>query len=151
MALRVYFYMRIFERWYLGLCWNLGLVIELWYLEGFLVFLKGIFEDYIFTWWNIWVFIILFFFCLEILFNVNGKAIVWHTPWFSSNLQNTCPISMEMAILPNNLQLEYYFRTQVAKILHCGERKLIVLFLVLFHNSPTCFKMCCKFIKCHIE
>jgi hypothetical protein len=21
-----------------------------------------------------------FFFCLKILFNVNGKAIVWHTP-----------------------------------------------------------------------
>jgi hypothetical protein len=27
--------MRIFERWYFGLCWNLRLVIELWYLEGF--------------------------------------------------------------------------------------------------------------------
>ncbi len=24
-----YFYMRIFERWYFGLCWNLRLVIEL--------------------------------------------------------------------------------------------------------------------------
>ncbi len=70
---------------------------------------------------------------------------------FSSNLQNTCPISMEMAILPNNLQLEYYLRTQVAKILHCWERNCSWYFLVSFHNSPTCFKMCCKFIKCHIE
>jgi len=44
-----------------------------------LVSFRGIFEDYIFAWWNIWVFIILFF-CLKILFNVNGKATVWHTP-----------------------------------------------------------------------
>jgi hypothetical protein len=38
---------------------------------------RRFFEDYIFTWWNIWVFI--FFICLKILFNVNGKATVWHT------------------------------------------------------------------------
>jgi hypothetical protein len=37
---------------------------------------------------------LLFFFCLKILFNVNGKATVWHTPCFrimssSSDLQET--------------------------------------------------------------
>ncbi len=67
--------MRIFERWYFGLCWNLRLVIiELWYLEGFW------FEDYVFAWWNIWVSII--YFGLKIIFNVNGKATVWHTPFY---------------------------------------------------------------------
>jgi hypothetical protein len=44
------------------------------YLEGFWFLLEGFFfEDYIFAWWNIfWVFP-QFFFCLKILFNVNGK------------------------------------------------------------------------------
>jgi hypothetical protein len=42
-----------------------------------LVSFRRYFEDYIFAWWNIWVFI---FFCLKIPFNVNGKATVWHTP-----------------------------------------------------------------------
>ncbi len=41
--------MRIFERWYFGLCWNLRLVIiELWYLEGFWFLLVNSFGDYIF-------------------------------------------------------------------------------------------------------
>jgi hypothetical protein len=47
--------MRIFETLYFGLCWNLRLVIELWYLEGFWFLLEDFFEDYIFAWWNIWV------------------------------------------------------------------------------------------------
>jgi hypothetical protein len=51
--------MRIFERWYLGLCWNLKLVIDLWNLEGYWFLLEDFFEDYIFKWWNIWIFIIL--------------------------------------------------------------------------------------------
>jgi magnesium-transporting ATPase (P-type) len=56
------------------------------YLEGFWVFLlEDLFEDYIFAWWNIWVSIILFF-CLKILFNVNGKATMWHTPCLSSEI-----------------------------------------------------------------
>ncbi len=36
------------------------------------------FGDYIFAWWNIWVFIILF--CLTIVFIVNGKATLCDTP-----------------------------------------------------------------------
>jgi hypothetical protein len=66
------------KRWYFGLCWNLRLVIELQYLEGFWFlledFLKIIFfHDEIFEFPQ-------FFFYLKILFNVNGKATVWHTP-----------------------------------------------------------------------
>jgi hypothetical protein len=48
--------MRIFERWYFALCWNLRLVIKSWRI---LVSFRGFFEDYILAWWNIWVFIIL--------------------------------------------------------------------------------------------
>ncbi len=45
--------MRIFGRWYFGLCWNLKLVIiELWSLEGFWLLLEDFFEDYIFAWWK---------------------------------------------------------------------------------------------------
>jgi len=40
-----------------------------------LVSFNRFFEGYIFAWWHIWVSI--FF---KILFNVNGKAIVWHPP-----------------------------------------------------------------------
>jgi hypothetical protein len=52
----VYFYMRNFERWYFGSSWNLRLVVELYYLEGFWFLFKGFFEHYVFAWWNIWVF-----------------------------------------------------------------------------------------------
>jgi hypothetical protein len=73
-----------------GLCWNLRLVTELWYLEGFWFLLEGFFEDCILTWWNIWISII--FLCLKIFLNVNSKATVWHTPWFhqwhSPNIQH---------------------------------------------------------------
>jgi hypothetical protein len=72
--------MRVFERWYFGLCWNLRLVIRvitswrIWFLlEDFLklIFLH---VEILFEFWS-------FFFCFQILFNVNGKAIVlWHTP-----------------------------------------------------------------------
>ncbi len=51
--------MKFFERWYFGLCWNLRLVIELWYREGFWFLLEDCFEDYIFAWWNIRVSVIL--------------------------------------------------------------------------------------------
>jgi len=51
--------MKIFERWNFGLCWNFRLVIELWYLEGFWFLVEDFFEDYIFVWWNIWIFIFL--------------------------------------------------------------------------------------------
>jgi hypothetical protein len=69
--------MWIFERWYFGLCWNSRLVIiELWYVEGFWIILVDFFEDYIFAWWNIWVFIDL----LLHLDTFKCKATVWHTP-----------------------------------------------------------------------
>jgi hypothetical protein len=42
----------------------------------FLVSFRGFFEDNIFARWNIWVSI----FGLKIIFNVNGKVTVWHTP-----------------------------------------------------------------------
>jgi hypothetical protein len=51
--------MRIFERWYFGLSWDLRLVIELWYLEGFWFLSEDFFEDCIFAWWNISIYIIL--------------------------------------------------------------------------------------------
>jgi len=53
--------------------------IKLWYLEGFWFLLKGFF-------WKLYLFCMLkylnfhnFFFAFKILFNVNGKATVWHT------------------------------------------------------------------------
>ncbi len=40
----IYFYMRIFGRWYFGLCWTLRFIIELWwYLEGFWFLFWGFF------------------------------------------------------------------------------------------------------------
>ncbi len=40
---RSIFYIRIFEKWYFGLCWNLRLVIiELWYVEGFWFLLEDL-------------------------------------------------------------------------------------------------------------
>jgi hypothetical protein len=53
-------------------------VIIFWRIS---VSFRGFFEDYVCAWWNIWVSIILL--CLKILFNVNVKATVWHTPSFS--------------------------------------------------------------------
>jgi len=50
------------------------------YLEGFLVSFRGFFWRLYFAWWNIWISIILLFALLRYFFNVNGKAIVWHTP-----------------------------------------------------------------------
>jgi hypothetical protein len=44
---------------------------RIWFL------IEDVFEDYIFAFENIWVSTILF--CLKILFNVNGKAIAWHS------------------------------------------------------------------------
>jgi hypothetical protein len=69
--------MRIFERWYFGLCSNLRLVIELWYLEGFWS-LYRMFLKIIFLHGEIFEFSQFFFF-LHILFNVNGNATVWNT------------------------------------------------------------------------
>ncbi len=56
------FYMRIFERWYFGLCWNLGInysvIIISWRI---LVSFRGLFWrlGIFLLWWNIWVSIIL--------------------------------------------------------------------------------------------
>jgi hypothetical protein len=44
-----------------------------------LVSCRGLFDYYIFAWWNIWVSIILSF-SLKIIFNAIGKATVWQTP-----------------------------------------------------------------------
>jgi hypothetical protein len=38
---------------------NLKLVLELWYLEGFWFLLEDFLQILIFTWWNVWVSIIL--------------------------------------------------------------------------------------------
>jgi hypothetical protein len=62
-------------------------------LKDFWFLLEDCFEDYISRWWNIrkarkpspWLFFNFHdsFFCLKIIFfNVNGKAMVWHTPLF---------------------------------------------------------------------
>ncbi len=65
-----------------GLCWNLRSVIELWYLEGFLVSFRG----FLFF-WRLYFCMVKYLnfhnsssFALRYFFNVNGKAIVWHTP-----------------------------------------------------------------------
>jgi len=68
--------MRIFERWYFGLCWNLRLVIELWYLERFLREFS----------WRLYFCVLKYLnfhnssFPLRFFFDVNGKAMVWQTP-----------------------------------------------------------------------
>jgi len=56
---RIYWIFWFKRIWYFGLCWNLRLVIELWYLQGFCFLWEDVFEEYIFAWWNIWIFIIL--------------------------------------------------------------------------------------------
>ncbi len=61
-----------FETWYFGLCWNLRLVIELYFLEGFWFFLED-FLKIIFLHGEIFEFP-LFFFCLKVLFNVNWQG-----------------------------------------------------------------------------
>jgi hypothetical protein len=44
----------------LACVWNLRLVvIDLQYLKGFWFLVEDLIEDYIFAWWNIWIFIIL--------------------------------------------------------------------------------------------
>jgi hypothetical protein len=74
--------MRIFERWYFGLCWNLRLVIELILISWrILVSFRGFFEDYIFA--NEIFQFPWFFFNIRILFNVNGKATDNDTPLVS--------------------------------------------------------------------
>jgi hypothetical protein len=74
--------MRIFERWYFGLCWNLRLVVELILISWrILVSFRGFFEDYIFA--NEIFEFPWFFFCIRILFNVNGKATDYDTPLVS--------------------------------------------------------------------
>jgi hypothetical protein len=72
-----------FERWYFGLCWNLRLVLELCYLEGFWFLFRGIFFQRLSFWHGEIFEFSSFFFCRKILFNVKWqKATVWHTPCF---------------------------------------------------------------------
>jgi hypothetical protein len=63
---------------YIFAWWNLRLVTELWYVEGFWFLLEG-FLKIIFLHGEVLEFP-WFFFCLKILLNVDGKATVWHTP-----------------------------------------------------------------------
>jgi len=86
----VYFYMRIFERPYLFIyLYIFWLVLKLEISYRVMISwrilvsfgLEEFFEDYIFC----MVKCLSFHnscFCLQILFNVNGKATVWHTPLF---------------------------------------------------------------------
>jgi hypothetical protein len=64
---------------YIFAWWNLRLVTELWYVEGFWFLLEG-FLKIIFLHGEVLEFP-WFFFCLKILLNVDGKATVWHTPY----------------------------------------------------------------------
>ncbi len=75
--------MRILKRWYFGFCWNLRLVIiELWSLEGFWFSFRGFFWRLgIVSHGEIFEFPS-FSFCLKMLFNLNGKAMLWHTHCF---------------------------------------------------------------------
>jgi hypothetical protein len=74
--------MRVFERWHFGLGWNLRLVTGVIISWRILVYFRGFFEDYIFAWWNIWVFP-LFFFWLKILWNVKWQGQSMTKPLFS--------------------------------------------------------------------
>jgi hypothetical protein len=72
--------MRIFQRWYFGLCWNLRLVkrvIISWKIFGF--FLR-IFWRLYFDMVKYLSFLNSSFALRYFLINVNGKAAVWHTP-----------------------------------------------------------------------
>jgi hypothetical protein len=61
----------------LEISYNRVIIISWRILDSF----RGFFKYYIFSWWNIWVSIILLL-PLRYFFNVNGKAILWHTPCF---------------------------------------------------------------------
>jgi hypothetical protein len=56
-----------------------------------LVSFGAFFESYILAWWNIRVSI----FFLKLIFNVNGKAIVWHTPWYIKEEQAQCATKIQ--------------------------------------------------------
>jgi hypothetical protein len=77
--------MRIFERWNFWLVLKHEIsdrvIIISWRI---LVYIRGFFEDYIFAWWHIWVSLI--FLLPVILFNVNDKAVVWHTPCWAEGI-----------------------------------------------------------------
>jgi len=77
----IFFNMMIFERWAFWLVLKLEIsynrvIIISWRI---LVSFGGVFEDYIFALWNIWVSINSSF-ALRCFFNVNGKARVCDTP-----------------------------------------------------------------------
>jgi hypothetical protein len=74
--------MRISERWYFGLCWNLSLVIELSYLEGFSFLLED-FWKIVFLHGEIFEFSE-FFFCINKLFNVKWQGHTGTHPLVSS-------------------------------------------------------------------
>jgi hypothetical protein len=65
-----------FERWYFGLCWSLGLMIKMCYLERISFFLKDFFKS-IFLHGEI-LELPSFFFCFKTFFKVNGKATITH-------------------------------------------------------------------------
>jgi len=73
--------MRIFERWYFGLCWNLRFSYKVMISWRILVSFWSIF-------WRLYFCMVKYlsfhnsnsFFCLKILLIVNGKAAMWHTP-----------------------------------------------------------------------
>jgi hypothetical protein len=85
-------------------------VIISWRILGFF---RGFFEDYIFAWWNIWVFIILSF-ALRYLLIVNGNATVWHTPclWFNYP-QCIHPSAAQTLTLTLVLALRFFARSEI--------------------------------------
>jgi len=68
--------MRIFERWYFGLCWNLRLVIRVIISWRILVSFRGLF-------WRLYFCMVRYLsfhnssFCLQMLFKVFGQALFW--------------------------------------------------------------------------
>jgi len=83
-----FFNMRIFERWYFWLVLKLEISYRVIISWRILVSFRGFFLKIIFSHVEIFEFP-WFFFCLKILFNVNGKATLWHTPCLFVTL--SCP------------------------------------------------------------
>ncbi len=131
--------MRIFERWYFGLCSNLRFRYRVIILEGFWFLLEDFLKiRCIFAWLNIWVFII-FFFCFKICFNINGHAIVWHTPCFIYLFVLFCVVEIFKIVcqnLPNCEVVGCVFGVTLESfwwvLVHQGE---YVMFRLVMHES----------------
>jgi hypothetical protein len=90
--------------------------------------LRGFFEDYIFAWWNIWVFLTLFF-CLKILFNVNGKATVCVTH----------PLLMDLSQAHKQATTLFFQKKKIPHERISGSPPILINILTLFNFMHQIF------------